>query len=439
LTFRAATHLLLGFLVLLSWISPVSGEEPTRVFIEDFSFVGFPDKSETRTQVMGQALASDIQNIIARNPKYIPMTFENLESQLRKERQLQKLQCVRSDQKCILQILDNFGCNERVFGVVRDLGDQVQISLTRVEGSDVVAGGARSDYTSNDLRSMSTTAQRLAAELFGMSISVSEPSGKTGSGAAGKAGGASGGASTGTGSSGSTIKVQVIEAEEVLVSAGEFVMGSSGGERMERPRHEIDLAPYNIDKYEVTQARYARFVKETSRVPPSCHWEPDAKYANHPVVCVSWYDADAFCRWDGKRLPTEAEWEKAARGVTAYTYPWGETPASCQTAVMDSGGPGCGSGFAQAVGSRTAGASPYGAMDMAGNVWEWVFDWFEEDYYGSSDDENPTGPDSGKLKVARGGSWADNLSNYLTTTKRNRKAPSDVSPYYGFRCARSAR
>ena len=406
-------------------------EEPLKVFVEDVSIIGFPKKSERNVKLMGQALASDIQNILARSPHYLPMTFENLQSQLRKEKRLEKLQCERSNQQCVLQILDNFGCSERVFGVVRFMDSQVQVSMTRMSGNEMVQGGARSAYTDNKLSEISRTAQELAAELFELQLV------KGGSEAQAGAGSQSG---SSAGEQSADVKVtSLVKQEPVTVPAGSFIMGSNSGERMERPAHRTTLGAFTIDKYEVTQSHYLKFVKDTGRIPPSCGWEPEGRYANHPVVCVTWHDAEAYCRWRGQRLPTEAEWEMAARGPDSRLFPWGEMPATCQLAIMDDGAQGCGAKFAQAVGSRKRGQSPCGAMDMAGNVWEWVADWFDEHYYDSwrMPKENPQGPADGTLKVARGGSWGDSMARYLRPSKRNRKAPTESSKYYGFRCAGS--
>jgi len=400
----------------------------TPVFVEDFAVTDVPGLSG---KTMGQALAADIQGIIARNTAYLPMTFENLESQLRKEKRAEEFSCARQDQKCIVRILENYGCNERVFGTARGVGAKVQVSLSWFRGTELVPGGTATEYAEAHAEEMSEVAKRLAARLF--HVPYESPRAAL----VDRAAPAKGAGSTGASARGGVTAI-VLSEEEVTVEAGAFEMGSSSGETCEKPRHPVTLNGFRIDKYEVTQAQYARFVRETNRSAPSCNWDPDSQ-PNLPVVCVSWWDAKTYCEWAGRRLPSEAEWEKAARGVTARNFPWGDEPASCNTAVMDSGSPGCGAKFAQPVGSRTAGASPYGAMDMSGNVGEWVHDYYAVDYY--EEDEarnNPTGPLAGTLRVVRGGNWADSLARYVRTSSRARRLPTDVNPYVGFRCARNA-
>lgn len=190
----------------------------------------------------------------------------------------------------------------------------------------------------------------------------------------------------------------------VYVQAGDFIMGGKG-ESDEQPQHSIYLDSFWIDKYEVTNALYKRCVDAGVCWTPSRassktrnEYYNNPTHDNYPVIYVSWDDANRYCNWAGKRLPTEAEWEKAARGTDGRAYPWGNMPNSSLANEIDGT-----RGDTKAVGSYPAGASPYGAMDMAGNVWEWIADWYDASYYAYSPRENPKGPQMGRYKVMRGG------------------------------------
>lgn len=238
------------------------------------------------------------------------------------------------------------------------------------------------------------------------------------------------------GSGGKNIKELKDKADMVYVEEGEFIMGS---ERMadESPAHEAYAEAFYIDKYEVTNERYEKFLKETGHRKP-LHWisgtYPEGK-GNHPVLFVSWFDAFDYCKWAGKRLPTEAEWEKAARGTDGRNFPWGDSldPKKANMPISKIGD-------TTPVGSFEEGKSPYGAYDMAGNVYEWVEDW----YY-LYPDSRAKGKDfqkySGKKnKILKGGSWYDCLAYECGisafTSNRAFFDPSIRNNSFGFRCAK---
>jgi formylglycine-generating enzyme required for sulfatase activity len=222
----------------------------------------------------------------------------------------------------------------------------------------------------------------------------------------------------------------------VLVPAGEFMMGdATSGENDERPAHSVYLNAYHIDQYEVTTARYAKLSKAENRSEPK-YWSVNvmSDHASKPVVGVDWDDAAAYCAWAGKRLPTEAEWEKAARGTDQRLYPWGSAAPSLTSANF---GHCCDFkeyGALTDVGSFEQGKTPYGAYDMAGNVWEWVGDWYSENYYAKSSARNPKGPSIGEYRVIRGGSWTSGPVGVRSADRVRNPLPKRTADI-GFRCA----
>ncbi len=225
----------------------------------------------------------------------------------------------------------------------------------------------------------------------------------------------------------------------LLVPAGEFMMGSRENDKSaqndERPAHPVYLDAFYIDQYEVTTSHYATFFQETNRAEPK-YWSEQVlkQHGGKPVVGVNWHDATAYCAWGGKRLPTEAEWEKAARGTDQRIYPWGNQPPSEQRANFNRCCDFKDYGVLTDVGSYEQGKSPYSVYEMAGNVWEWTADWYDENYYGKSPERNPKGPSSGEFRVLRGGSWF-NAPDLVRSAHRDRLIPSLRNVNFGFRCA----
>lgn len=210
----------------------------------------------------------------------------------------------------------------------------------------------------------------------------------------------------------------------MLVPAGEFTMGRDAAENKEMPAHTVYLDAYYMDTYEVTYARYE--VCMNAGACPTTH----IRSGSDLPVNTNWFESEAYCKWRGARLPTEAEWEKAARGTDNRTYPWGEgIDCSYANYWKCKGGP-------TKVGSYEKGKSPYGIYDLAGNVAEWVADWFSETYYHNSLFSNPLGPQTGQEKVRRGGAWYFSEDS-LRVSSRFGNDPSQSVDAFGFRCVRS--
>jgi formylglycine-generating enzyme required for sulfatase activity len=235
----------------------------------------------------------------------------------------------------------------------------------------------------------------------------------------------------------------------VRIPAGTFTMGSEEDSGVSSPVHEVYLVEFYIDKHEVTNRQYKRFCDATGRAYPPIKELGSLEdyfigYPENPVVSVSWDDAAAYCAWAGKRLPTEAEWERAARGADARRYPWGDEEPDAGGVIRANWGGGMdrsawardGYDFTSPVGTFPLGASACGCLDMAGNVWEWCRDWFERGYPAQEGSRNPTGPDSNSERVIRGGSWSG-PAWLLRCTRRGSLSPWNRNVHrVGFRCAR---
>ena len=245
--------------------------------------------------------------------------------------------------------------------------------------------------------------------------------------------------------------------EMVKIPAGTFLMGSDkkvdrNAYQPEFPQRRVYLDAYEIDKYEVTTVQFLKFVLATDRK-PLIDWQYEGgnfqeTMANHPVMHVSWFDADAYCRWAGKRLPTSAEWEKAARGEDGRVYPWGNEPAGLSRANFGR------TGLSGPVRDRPErlllyppiisvdkydnGVSPYGVFQLAGNVAEWTADWYDPHYYKTAPDRNPKGPEKGTQRAFRGGGWIDSTPS-VRPAQRNGTDPNTKMNWLGFRCARDAK
>jgi len=237
----------------------------------------------------------------------------------------------------------------------------------------------------------------------------------------------------------------------ILVSPGFFIMGSNRSLEDEAPEHRVYLDSYWIDKYEVSAGKFAEFLNTLDNVKgyyldnkfgtlyydSRFHSRPGLE--NYPINNITWHAADEYCKWKEKRLPTEAEWEKAARGTTAQAYPWGNIPPSdtlaryFQTWTKEEKHK-----VMVPVQALTEGQSPFGLYNMAGNVKEWVDDWYDREYYNEqSEYANPRGPIGGEFKVVRGGSWRD-MKGFIYSTFRNSGNPKSRMDDYGFRCAKNA-
>ncbi len=250
------------------------------------------------------------------------------------------------------------------------------------------------------------------------------------------------------------LEKQILE-NMIFIPEGPFTMGfeiendNEWGDLDEGPVHEVTLSAYWMDKYEVTSSEFAEFLNSNLasaqkyiEITPNVtiewlanEYQPRPGLENLPVNRVSWYGADAYCRWKGKRLPTEAEWEKAARGTDQRIFPWGnEFPDNSRVTFRRKFSE-MGFKVMEPVDGMVKGVSPYGIHHMAGNVWEWVDDWFGAGAYEDQEQKDPIGPETGISKVLRGGNWYYK-AYYMRTTYRFNEKPDKFNIWQGFRCAR---
>jgi formylglycine-generating enzyme required for sulfatase activity len=220
----------------------------------------------------------------------------------------------------------------------------------------------------------------------------------------------------------------------VLIPAGEFWMGTEDGPQDARPLHRVYLSSYWFDQYEATNARYRQCVEGGGcTLPKDRLLFEDPQQAQHPVTSITWNQARSFCQWQGKRLPTEAEWEKAARGTDGRRYPWGNDEEIAKRymknrhLMADTNG-------AESVGRQVATTSPYGAFDLIGSLSEWVKDWYAEDFYQTSPVRDPQGPSRGSFRVLRGGEWNEK-SPTIQSSYRGWDDVTYWGPTLGVRCA----
>jgi formylglycine-generating enzyme len=214
----------------------------------------------------------------------------------------------------------------------------------------------------------------------------------------------------------------------VLVPGGKYFMGATDGDPDEAPVHEVYVDSFYIDVQEITVGQYKTFMEATGHKKPD-YWQPELDRPNDPVAGVSWYDANAYAEWAGKRLPTEAEWGYASRGGSMKgKYPWGDTPVISYANFKSFG----------ILPVKSLKPNGYGIYDMIGNVWEWCSDWYDGEYYHVKTDKNPKGPMIGTYKVLRGGAWYCDEKE-VRLSNRFFALPDNRSYNIGFRCVKSVK
>jgi len=356
------------------------------------------DESITAKQC--STLTDILLDEIVKSQKYTVIDRANRDKIL-SEVGFQQTGCVEGG--CVVEAGRILGVGKIVVGKISKLGGTyvVSLQLLNVETATVETS-TRERCDDCEISALIDTVAHAARKLMGLSPSAGGPTG-----------------------------LAVMDTGEmVLVPEGEFIMGSKNGTEDEKPVHRVYLDEFYIDKYEVTNEQYTQCVEAGL-----C--SPNGKYEGftgpmQPVVGVGWNQASTYCSWAGKRLPTEAEWEKAARGTDGRSYPWGEGIDCSKANYMD-----CKLEITKPVGSYPLGASPYGAMDMAGNVWEWCADRYGEKYYRKSPSRNPKGPSSGEYRVIRGGSFDYHPMNLRVSYRNWKHSEFTGNEYGGFRCAKN--
>lgn len=335
-----------------------------------------------------------------------------------------------SDASCSVEAGRMLGVGKLIVGSITKIGDTYLVNLQLINVETGAVEASARETCKCDLDGLINTVAAVTHKLIG--DTTSEGSSAPGAAQAG---------------------------DMVYVSSGYFQMGCNSAvdnqcEDDEKPYHKVSLDSFYIDKHEVTVEQYGACVQGGKCKTPTsdgyCNFG-DPRRNGNPMNCVDWSQAKAYCEWSGKRLPTEAEWEKAARGTDGRKYPWGNMPigsAKFGNFADESGKrmftnwknfvEDYDDGFALTapVGSFPAGASPYGALDMAGNVWEWVYDWYDANYYSASPEKNPPGPAAGQMRGLRGGSWSSSPKENRVSF-RNKAAPLSRVDNVGFRCAKS--
>ncbi len=364
-------------------------------------------------------LTDRLRNELFNTNKFRVLEREMMEAVL-KEQGFQQTGCTSSE--CLVEIGQLIGVSQMIGGSIGKVGETytVLLRVIDVETGEVVKTATRDVSGRIDVL-LTTTIPQIARDIAGQYIPESTD----------------------------LKNINVADmANMIFVPGGTFSMGSNDGESDERPVHKVAVSDFYMDKYEVTNEQFCQFLNEkNNQVEGGVEWLeissddckieqrgnqyiPRSGYAGHPVVGVNWYGANAYAEWAGKRLPTEAEWEYAARGGNksqGYKYSGSNAAGSVAWYADNSGGKN------HPVGTRQP--NELGLYDMSGNVWEWCADWYGNDYYSNSPSANPTGPASGAARMLRGGSWSSRIHS-VRCAYRGYRVPLYRYSSYGFRCVR---